>query len=182
MAVLKNEEFWQRVGNQLRVVRESKNLTMSVALEIRDKYKVKLDKSYLSRMERGLTEIPTRTLLAFADYYDISVGQLIDPGLYKIEQRELEILLKNNKFVENFNLLAEKLDSGAKALDHVNQILSRGLKLLEDRDDTRNRKLKEAGIPEGAINQSDARVPTAKASARTRSKKNAGNSSSRKGR
>jgi transcriptional regulator with XRE-family HTH domain len=55
-----------RIGERLRIVRERKGLNMTIALEIRDRYRVAIDPSYMSRMERGKAEIPLRTLVAFA--------------------------------------------------------------------------------------------------------------------
>ena len=38
---------------------------------------MKLDPSYLSRMERGRAEIPLRTLFALARYYGVAPGDLV---------------------------------------------------------------------------------------------------------
>ncbi len=50
---------------------------MSVAREIRERFGVKLDPSYLSRMERGLAEIPRRTLFSLARYYGVAPADLV---------------------------------------------------------------------------------------------------------
>ena len=50
---------------------------MAVAKTIRERFGVKLDPSYLSRMERGRAEIPLRTLFALARYYDVAPGDLV---------------------------------------------------------------------------------------------------------
>jgi transcriptional regulator with XRE-family HTH domain len=67
----------RRVGEKLRRIREKRGQSMSVASIVRRQYGVKLDPSYLSRMERGKTEIPLRTLLALADFYDVDPGFLV---------------------------------------------------------------------------------------------------------
>ena len=54
---------------------------MTIAYDIRERFGVKIDPSYLSRMERGKTEIPLRTLFALAQYYDVSLPLLLDPSM-----------------------------------------------------------------------------------------------------
>ncbi len=58
---------------------------MSVAKIIRERYGVKLDASYLSRMERGKVEIPLRTLFACAKYYEVDPCDLIRSDEYSDE-------------------------------------------------------------------------------------------------
>lgn len=50
---------------------------MAVARLIRERFGVKLDPSYLSRMERGRAEIPLRTLFALARYYGVAPADLV---------------------------------------------------------------------------------------------------------
>lgn len=69
-----------RIGERLRIVRERQGLNMTIALEIRDRYRVAIDPSYMSRMERGKAEIPLRTLVAFARYYRVPLASLVDDG------------------------------------------------------------------------------------------------------
>ena len=66
------------IGGRIRKLRFAKGETMKVAYFIRAEYGVKLDPSYLSRIERGKTEIPLRTLLAISHYYGIKPGALLD--------------------------------------------------------------------------------------------------------
>lgn len=68
-----------RIGERVRQIREARGMHMTIAHEIRSRYGVKIDPSYLSRMERGKAEIPLRTLFAIADYFDVHPGHLIDP-------------------------------------------------------------------------------------------------------
>ena len=69
-----------RIGERIRQIREARGMHMTIAHEIRTKYGVKIDPSYLSRMERGKAEIPLRTLFAIADYFDVHPAHLIDPS------------------------------------------------------------------------------------------------------
>jgi transcriptional regulator with XRE-family HTH domain len=50
---------------------------MAMARVIRERFGVKLDPSYLSRMERGRAEIPLRTLFALARYYGVDPRDLV---------------------------------------------------------------------------------------------------------
>ncbi len=58
-----------KVAQKLRDVRKRKGLTMKLASKIRRRYGVKINASYLSKMERGEVTIPLRTLFALLDYY-----------------------------------------------------------------------------------------------------------------
>ena len=75
----KMEDNLRSIGERLRRIREATGKNMTIAHEIRSRYNVKIDPSYLSRMERGKVEIPLRTLYALADYFKVSPGCLIDP-------------------------------------------------------------------------------------------------------
>ena len=66
-----------KIGARLREKRQEKGLSMAVARLIRAEYGVKLDPSYLSRIERGKNEIPLRTLCALADFYQTTVEELV---------------------------------------------------------------------------------------------------------
>ncbi len=76
---------------------------MSVAKTIRERYGVKLDPSYLSRMERGKAEIPLRTLFALARYYDADPRDLVyledfsdpDPAQYLFLQPDVKAVLQS---------------------------------------------------------------------------------------
>ena len=66
-----------RVAARLRRVRQHRGESTAVAREVRSRYGVKLDPSYLSKMERGEAEIPMRTFFALAEYYEIDPRELI---------------------------------------------------------------------------------------------------------
>ncbi len=51
---------------------------MNIARDIRARYGVKIDSSYLSRIERGKTEIPLRTLFALSDYFEVHPSYLLE--------------------------------------------------------------------------------------------------------
>ncbi len=73
------DEQLGRIGERLRQIREARGLKMTIADQINAKYGVSLDSSYMSRMERGKVNIPMKTLCAFADYYNVPLGHLVDP-------------------------------------------------------------------------------------------------------
>jgi transcriptional regulator with XRE-family HTH domain len=72
------EEFATRIGERLRQIRISRGKNMNIANEIRSLYGIKIDPSYLSRMERGLAEPPLRTLFALSRYYGVSLNQILN--------------------------------------------------------------------------------------------------------
>ena len=75
---MKHKDIMKEIGKRLRVLRRKRGLSMRLALDVRNEDGIKLDPSYLSRMERGRVEIPLRTLLALADFFQVSPGWLIE--------------------------------------------------------------------------------------------------------
>ena len=73
-----HKENLKLIGERIRKLRFARGDSMKIAFEIRAKYGVKLDPSYLSRIERGKTEIPLRTLYAISDYFDLKPTYLMD--------------------------------------------------------------------------------------------------------
>lgn len=71
-------QILQTIGEKLRALRQAKGLSMNIARDIRANYGVKIDSSYLSRIERGKTEIPLRTLFALADYFEVHPCSLLE--------------------------------------------------------------------------------------------------------
>jgi transcriptional regulator with XRE-family HTH domain len=74
--VIQTSDVSKLIGERLRKERLKRGLSMAVAREVRQIYCVKIDSSYLSRIELGKTEIPLRTLFALADYYEVQVSEL----------------------------------------------------------------------------------------------------------
>jgi len=70
------EQFSTKIGARLRQLRIARGKNMNIANDLRKTYNVKIDPSYLSRMERGKAEPPLRTLIALADYFDIPLSTL----------------------------------------------------------------------------------------------------------
>lgn len=73
-----HEKILQTIGEKLRTLRQARGLSMNIARDIRANYGVKIDSSYLSRIERGKTEIPLRTLFALADYFAVHPCTLLE--------------------------------------------------------------------------------------------------------
>lgn len=71
------QEQMERLGMRLRALRRARGLTMRIADQVRLRYGVKLDPSYLSRIERGQAALPLRTLFALADYFGVEAGALL---------------------------------------------------------------------------------------------------------
>lgn len=73
MGTITTEATTKAIGEILRdvrLIRTHKKL-LPVAKAVRQNYRVKIDSSYLSRMEKGKVEIPMRTLFALCNYYKI---------------------------------------------------------------------------------------------------------------
>lgn len=115
------EHFWRRVGEELRHARRKRGETLSVANVIRLKYDVRLDKTYLSRIERGRLIPPAETLRAIAHYYDIRPGMLMDPTLPPGDEIDADDLLKDSQFLINFQELTRLLGSKQMAIRYLNQ-------------------------------------------------------------
>ena len=99
----KNEE----IGGRLRRLRGKRGLSMRVAYLIRETYGVKIDPSYLSRIERGRVELPLRTLMAFADYYDVSPAWLLDGDPAAGVPAGLEYIYSSPELVNGLNELRD---------------------------------------------------------------------------
>ncbi len=71
---LEPTEQEQRIGKRLRELRIARNYSMNVAVLVRERSGVKIDSSYLSRLERGRAALPFRTLFALLGFYGVSPG------------------------------------------------------------------------------------------------------------
>lgn len=71
------EERLALLGERLRRLRKARGKSMRAADEVRVRYGVKLDASYLSRAERGRIALPLRTLFALADFYGVEASTLL---------------------------------------------------------------------------------------------------------
>lgn len=70
-----NEELKKRIGQTLREIREERGLKLAHTANYRHKLGIKIDPSYLSRMETGMVEIPMRTLYPLVKNYGINLGE-----------------------------------------------------------------------------------------------------------
>jgi len=129
------------IGGRLRRIREARGKNMTIAHEIRDLYDVKIDPSYLSRMERGKVEIPLRTLFALADYYQISAGLLIDPGI-RGNATGVEFLFSDRLLMQNI-LRARELLGKNETAAHLRIFLGQILSILDERPEE-SKKLRAA--------------------------------------
>ena len=71
------QERLDLLGNRLRTLRRARGLSLRLADQVRARYDVKLDPSYLSRVERGRAALPLRTLCALADYFAVEPAALL---------------------------------------------------------------------------------------------------------
>ena len=121
------EHLVKKIGERLRNVRETRGRNMTIAREIRERYGVKIDPSYLSRMERGKAEIPLRTLFALADYYEVEVASLLDPSTTG-DAADIEYILSDPDLVRTLTLL--KLELGEPlARHHIKRSIEQLLEL-----------------------------------------------------
>ncbi len=119
-----------RIGERLRRVREERGHPIAVASVISEKYGIRLSSRGLSRMERGLREVPLTILYALADFYKVNPGELVDPA-YNASARDLDFLKKDKELLARLEELARNLGSGPareriKArLAHLVEIINR---------------------------------------------------------
>ena len=102
---------------------------MGVAFKIRADYNVKLDPSYLSRIERGKVEIPLRTLFALADYFDVNPLYLLD--MEKAEGDGGEYILEEPDLNDALRKLREKLGEDS-AKEYVGKFIKQILAVVDD--------------------------------------------------
>ena len=124
------EHLVKKIGERLRNVRETRGKNMTIAREIRERYGVKIDPSYLSRMERGKAEIPLRTLFALADYYSVEVASLLDPSASG-DTADVDYLLTDPDLVKILTHL--KLELGENlARHHIKRSIEQLLELRKN--------------------------------------------------
>lgn len=99
-------DIFRIIGSRIRATRKERDIKMTIADEVRAAYKVKLNPSYLSKMERGKVAIPLKTLLALADFYQVHPSLWIDP-IPDGAGKELAYLFQNPRLVELLATLRE---------------------------------------------------------------------------
>ena len=71
-------ELISRFGQDVKLYRENRGLRMTDAAEdLRKRYGLKIDQSYLSRIESGQVDIKLKHFLAIADYLQLDVSALV---------------------------------------------------------------------------------------------------------
>jgi transcriptional regulator with XRE-family HTH domain len=127
-----NSNLNKSIGETLRRVRVSRGHNLSVANEIRTLYKIKLDPSYLSRMELGKAEVPLRTLIAFADYYQIPLNDILK---HSIPQEKLikgiNTIIGNDQVHNSLLILIDELGE-EKTLELIRGYLTRTIDLISE--------------------------------------------------
>ena len=120
----------REIGYRIRQIRLARGKTQQISLEVRKKYGVKLSPNYLSRMERGQTEIPLRTLFALADYLEVHPNHLIDP-YSGTHPPEIDYLFKDNELLDCIALLKIRIgETGARRI--LKTLMSEVLNITED--------------------------------------------------
>jgi len=117
------------IGKRIRDLRISRNFKTSIAHEIRKKYDVKIDPSYLSRMERGKTEIPLRTLFAIADFFDVKPSFFI--GNNQAGPTEASYIFDDPELANDIIIL-KKILGEKNARKQLKKILELFIALTED--------------------------------------------------
>ena len=125
----RHSELLNVIGERIRKTRSARGVSMKIAHDIRAKYGVKLDPSYLSRIERGKTEIPLRTLLAISDYFGIKPAYLIEHSSTD-SPTGTEYVFMDPQLVQLLIRLREALGEEL-AREHLQDTLKDILKLLD---------------------------------------------------
>jgi hypothetical protein len=133
--ISENKSLNKTIGETLRRIRVSRGHPLTIAHHIRDMYSIKLDPSYLSRMELGKAEVPLRTLTALADYYQISLQEILkhsDPNEKIL--KGISHIVENDQVHSSLLILIEELGE-EKTLNLVKGYLLRIIDLVQDIED-----------------------------------------------
>ncbi len=123
-------EIHQAIGARIRLLRQGRGLNMKVmTADIRDGYGVKLDPSYLSKIESGKLEAPLRTLLAICDYFQVGPGWLLEPSSAGVPEGLEEILL-DPEFLGAVREFRKHMGDEA-VLRHLKITIQEALKLMD---------------------------------------------------
>ena len=123
-------ETLRLIGERIRKTRFARGYSMKIAHEIRARYGVKLDPSYLSRIERGKTEIPLRTLLAISDYFGLKPAFLLDSATGN-NNRGTDYIFMDPQLVQYLIRLKEVLGE-ENAREYLQDLLSDVMKLIDN--------------------------------------------------
>ena len=97
--------------------------------QLRTQYGIKIDPSYLSKIENGKVEVPLRTLMAIADYFSVDPGGLISEGEGGIP-KELRGILMDEEFINNLRRL--RMAVGEETIvRHMRDTVDEWLRLLD---------------------------------------------------
>ncbi len=127
------QKIKEHIGQKIRALRKAQGLSMRVAYKIRNDYEVKIDPSYLSRIERGRVEIPLRTLLALADYYKVSPAWLLDTESEYGETSGTDYVMESPEVVDGLKSLAEMVGED-RAREYVSLFLNHVVNVAPDED------------------------------------------------
>jgi len=127
--MMDHKELLKNIGEKIRKARFARGVSMNIALEIRERYGVKLDSSYLSRIERGKAEIPLRTLAAVANYFNLEPAYFLD-FKNKANASGTEYIERDPGLVELLIRLRDLLGPD-KAQDHLKHLLKDIFRILE---------------------------------------------------
>ena len=127
----KHEEILLTIGEKLRELRQSRGLSMNIARDIRAHYGVKIDSSYLSRIERGKTEIPLRTLFALSDYFEVHPAYFLENVSAFKKANDIDYITLDRLLVQ---VLKEFKDTVGekKARQHLREHMSSVLTMLQE--------------------------------------------------
>ena len=127
---MKTGKLNEQIGARIRRLRKARGLSMNIAHNLRADYNIKIDPSYLSRIERGRVEIPLRTLFAIADFFAVAPAELIDPGAGGIPTGT-EFVLKDPDISGELAALSESLGE-ERARAYLRRFLEQILSMLND--------------------------------------------------
>jgi transcriptional regulator with XRE-family HTH domain len=127
----KHEEILLTIGEKLRELRQSRGLSMNIARDIRAHYGVKIDSSYLSRIERGKTEIPLRTLFALSDYFEVHPAYFLENVSAFKKANDIDYITLDQLLVQDLKQLKETVGE-KKARQHLREHMNSILGMIQE--------------------------------------------------
>lgn len=125
-------ELISQFGQDVKLYRENRGLRMSDAAEdLRKRYGLKIDQSYLSRIESGQVDIKLKHFLALADYLQLDISALVAS---LIAPTGIEYLARDPYVFRSLIRLREELGP-----DDALQTLNQFFEWMEDYDTRRKR-------------------------------------------
>ena len=128
MSTIGMDLYLKRLGVRLRYLRNKKGDTMAIHKKISKIYKIRMNQSYYSKLERGMVSPPIRTILALANYFEVDLNYLLDIPISP-KYKNLELLFQEPEFLDVLENFCQEMGI-KKAKSYLLSTLKANLNLL----------------------------------------------------